>query len=137
VGRFDDQTTEALAERRDELAAALAAAGDFTPGTLQEEWGRCGKPACHCRQEGDPGHGPRYSLMRYEQGRPVKRKVPARLVGQVRARTQAWAEFKSVCAEVADVNAELSRRWLAGEAPAWGAASGGQKGGSSTRANIG
>jgi hypothetical protein len=127
--RFEDQTTDMLAARRDDLARGLADAADFTPGTLQEEWGRCGKPACHCHDEDDPGHGPRYSVMRYEQGRPVKRKVPARLAEQARERTEAWAAFKSVCAELADVNAELSRRWLAGGSGAE-AAPGGQRGGS-------
>ncbi|MDR1188318.1 MAG: hypothetical protein LBK95_12840 [Bifidobacteriaceae bacterium] len=128
MARFEDQTTETLTERRNALARGLAGAADFTPGTLQEEWGRCGKPGCRCHQEGDPGHGPRYSLMRYEQGRPVKRKVPARLADQARARTEAWAAFKSACAEIADVNAELSRRWLAGgTAPE--AATCGQRGG--------
>jgi hypothetical protein len=130
VGRFEEETAEALVVRREELARGLAGAVDFTPGTLQEEWGRCGKAACHCHEEGDPGHGPRYSLMRYEQGRPVKRKVPARLVEEVRARTGAWAAFKSGCGEIADVNAELSRRWLAGEPSAAEAAPGGQRGGS-------
>jgi hypothetical protein len=131
--RFEDQTTDTLTRRRGELARGLAAAADFIPGTLQEEWGRCGKPACHCHREGDPGHGPRYSIMRYEQGRSAKRKVPASLADQVRTGTEAWAAFKSACAEIADVNAELSRRWLAGEAGAE-AASGGQRGGFSTRA---
>jgi hypothetical protein len=133
MSHLDDKPTHALAERRAELAAGLARAADFTPGTLQEEWGRCGKPACHCHKDGDPGHGPRYSIMRYENGRPAKRKVPAHLAEQAKAKTAAWRAFKAACAEIGDINAELTRRWLAGGLDA-DAASGGERGGSATAA---
>ncbi len=39
---------EALEVLRQEAVARLAGLADFTPGSFQEEWGRCGKPTCHC-----------------------------------------------------------------------------------------
>jgi hypothetical protein len=136
MGRFEEHTTQELEALREEVAARLAATPRFAPGTFQQEWGRCGKANCHCHNEGDPGHGPRYSIMRYESGRAVKRKVPAHLADQAKAQTGVWDAFRSDCAELADIDAELTKRWLDGEAveaPPGGEA---EKGGSGTRTST-
>ncbi|MFZ1412640.1 MAG: DUF6788 family protein, partial [Micropruina sp.] len=50
------------AERR-RVADSLAGLADFAPASLHEEWRRCGKPSCRCARAGDPGHGPRHTLV--------------------------------------------------------------------------
>lgn len=119
---------EALDRLRQEAVARLAGLADFTPGSFQEEWGRCGKPACHCAKPGDRGHGPSYSVMRWEAGRSRKRRVPAPMAEVIRARVATWDEFQQVCRDLAEVNTEVSRRLLlAGRRPAAGAEKGGSK----------
>lgn len=97
---------------RNELVAELTMTTVFTPGSFQEEWRRCGKTNCHCARDGDPGHGPFFSVERWEQGKSRKRRVPAGVVPQVRGRVAAWEKFQRVCGKLADVNAEESRRLL-------------------------
>lgn len=124
---------EALDRLRQEAVARLAGLADFTPGSFQEEWGRCGKPSCHCAKPGDRGHGPSYSVMRWEAGRSRKRRVPAPMAEVIRQRVATWAEFQQVCDELAEVNAEVSRRLLAAGRPVAGAEKGGSKPGSTPR----
>ena len=120
---------------RAQLVEQLGGVSDFTPGTFQDEWGRCGKPSCHCHLAGDPGHGPRYSVVRYVAGKTVKRTVPARLVDVVRESVDRWRVFKSITDQIGDINAEMSRRLLVGEHVTRHGSSpvGGEKGGSSAR----
>jgi hypothetical protein len=123
-----------LVALRARLVTRLVETADFTPGTFQVERPRCGKPGCHCGVEGDPGHTPRYTVMRYEAGKTVKRTVPAGLARLMRARVETWGVFKASVDRIADVNTEMSRRMLAGERVGANASpSGEKKGGSSTR----
>ena len=130
---MDDLTVKSdseLVQLREVLVSQLDGVADFTPGAFQEEWGRCGKPNCHCHDGGDRGHGPRYSVMRYEGGRPVKRAVPSRLAGVVKARVDRWGVFKSLVDAISSVNTEVSRRLLlSGKCDVAGSVSTGQKGG--------
>lgn len=71
-----------LDAERQRVADSLAGVADFTPASLHEEWRRCGKPTCRCARPGDPGHGPRHTLVRRQAGRVVTRQVPTALVAE-------------------------------------------------------
>ena len=60
---------QALSRRRDELRQELAHVADLRQGSLSSRYRRCGKPRCHCAQEGDPGHGPYWSVTRAVHGK--------------------------------------------------------------------
>lgn len=105
---------EGLAKLRMQLLTALTHVTVFTPGSLQEEWTKCGKLNCHCASAGDSGHGPLYSVVRYVDGKTRKQRLPAELVDKVRQRIGAWNDFQAICARLADVNAEESRRLILG-----------------------
>ena len=45
---------QALSRHRDELRQELAHVADLRQGSLSSRHRRCGKPRCHCAQEGDP-----------------------------------------------------------------------------------
>ena len=123
-----------LAARRTQLVAQLGESADFTPGTFQAERPRCGRAGCHCMTAGDPGHELHYSVMRYVGGKTVKRTVPVRLAQVVKQRVEMWGVFKSLVDQIADINAEISRRLLLGEHVTGHAApAGGEKGGSTIR----
>ena len=120
-----------LAGLRERLLLELDQTAVFTPGSFQEEWRRCGKKNCHCARDGDKGHGPFFSVERWEGGRSRKHRVPAGMVDQVRARVVAWERFQDVCGRIGDVNVEESRRLLlGGDRVGGGSGSAGQKGGS-------
>ena len=55
---------QALEVRREELRQQLASLGDLRPGSLVGRYRKCGKPNCHCAEDGSQGHGPSWSLTR-------------------------------------------------------------------------
>lgn len=110
-------TTRRLVSRRDELARQLALQADFTPGSVQETWSRCGKPPCHCAREGDPGHGPRLLWVHYGGGKPRSRTIPARLADRIRGGVDRYRVFTDKVAEINQINAVLAQRELDGRRP--------------------
>lgn len=126
---FEQWSDSELDAERCRLADSLAGLSDFTPASLHEEWRRCGKPTCRCAKPGDPGHGPRHTLVRRQAGRVVTRQVPAGMVTEYQERTGRWAEFQAACGRLAEVNAEVDRRRLLSRTPAGRPAAGAEKGG--------
>jgi hypothetical protein len=60
------------------------------PGSLQREWKRCGRPACHCA--GGRLHGPYWSRRWREEGRQRRAYVPRERVAEVRAAIALWKQ---------------------------------------------
>jgi len=109
---FEQWSEAELDAERRRLVDSLAGLSDFAPASLHEEWRRCGKPTCHCAKPGDPGHGPRHTLVLRQGGRVVTRQVPAPLVVEFSERTGRWVDFQKACGRLAEVNAEADRRRL-------------------------
>lgn len=109
-------TTRRLVRARDDLAGQLGLLADFTPGTVQETWSKCGKPSCHCAKEGDPGHGPRLLWVRYENGRTRSRTVPALSAEVFRQQVERSEVFTAKVSEITRINAILADRGLTGRA---------------------
>jgi hypothetical protein len=135
VAELETWTDDELEAERRRVVDSLAGLADFTPASLHEEWRRCGKSNCRCARPGDPGHGPRHTLVRREDGRVRTRQVPAGLVAEYRERTGRWAEFQAACARLAEVNAERDRRRLLRGVPAQRPGTGAEKGGSTPSPN--
>src|ERR1700677_589916 len=93
-----------LEQRRAELYAQLAGTGDFRPGSVNETWRRCGKPACACAQPGTPGHGPRYLWTRSAGGRTRTRQLAAAELDKARREVAAYKQFVAVSEQIVQVN---------------------------------
>ena len=98
---------EALEKRRSELKAKLAEVGDMRPGSLVERYRRCGKAGCHCAGEGDPGHGPSWSLTREVAGKTVTRVVPATAVAQTREQIAEHRRYRDLVRDLVETSEEL------------------------------
>src|ERR1022692_2509960 len=61
----------ALETQRSEIQRKIGQLGDMRSGSITTTGGRCGNPGCHCRKDGDPGHGPFYRLTRKIEGKTV------------------------------------------------------------------
>lgn len=61
----------ALESRRLEIQRRISSLGDMRTGSVTTTGGRCGNLNCHCRKDGDPGHGPFYRLTRKVGGKTV------------------------------------------------------------------
>ena len=64
-------TLPSLESKRSGIQRSISALGDMRTGSITTTGGRCGNPNCHCRKDGDPGHGPFYRLTRKIGGKTV------------------------------------------------------------------
>ena len=60
-----------LETQRSEIQRKISQLGDMRSGSITTTGGRCGNPGCHCRKDGDPGHGPYYRLTCKVKGKTV------------------------------------------------------------------
>ena len=99
---------QSLVSRRTALLAAIAAVGDFRPGSLSETYTRCGKPTCRCARPGDPGHGPLWSVTRKEASRTIAWRVPLEVLPLVQAQVEEYKRFRALEKELIEVSEQLS-----------------------------
>lgn len=94
-----------LEAQRDRLFEQLRAVGDFRPGTVSENYRRCGKANCACARPEHPGHGPRLLWTRHEAGgKTVGRQLSAAEVDKVRREVEAYHRFSKISAQLAKVS---------------------------------
>ena len=96
-----------LIQRREELKAKIGQVGDFRPGSLVERYRRCGKPTCHCAQEGEAGHGPLWSLTREVGGKTVTRIIPTDAVESTRQQIVEYRRFRGLVRDLVEINEQL------------------------------
>ena len=107
----------ALHQRRDELRQALAHIGDLRQGSLSLRYRRCGKPRCHCAQEGDPGHGPYWSVTRAVHGKTEFRSIAPQAVRQTEEQIAEFHRFQRLSREFVDVSTRLCDAQLEANKP--------------------
>lgn len=121
----------ALREQRSALLAQIAAVEEFRPGSLVERYRKCGKPSCHCAREGEPGHGPSWSLTRKVDGKTVTKVIPIDFVDATVEQISRYREVQRLWREYTEVNVKICEALMhpsGGESEAPGGA---KKGGSS------
>ncbi len=96
-----------------ELRAALSQTADMRPGSLVQRYTRCGKPTCHCAQQGDPGHGPIWSLTHEVAGKTITKTIPASALETTRAQIAEYRRFRVLMREMVDVSERLCDARLA------------------------
>ena len=104
---MESEELQALEERRRSLRENLAAAEEMRPGSLVENYRRCGKANCHCAKAGAKGHGPSWIVTRAVGGKTVTRSVPTHLVEKTRGQIEEHRRFREVVHEFVEVNAQL------------------------------
>lgn len=96
-----------LEQERDRLRNEIAGLPDFRQGSLSIAHPRCGKPTCHCAQEGDPGHGPFYFLIRSVNKKTITRSVPSENLETVRRQIETFHQFQKLTKELIDTNSRI------------------------------
>ena len=87
--------------------------GDLRAGSLKPRYRKCGKPTCHCAREGDPGHGPQWSVSRLVKGKMHSRAVPVEALEQTRRQVAECRRLRALVAELIEVSDALSEQRLA------------------------
>ena len=98
----------ALQQRRNSVLAELSSIGDMRPGSLVHRYMKCGSPACRCRQQGNPGHGPYYLLVRNVDGKRTSRSIPADTAATVQAQLDEYHRFRRLTAELLEISEQLA-----------------------------
>jgi hypothetical protein len=95
----------ALEAQRSEIQQKISGLGDMRSGSITTTGGRCGNPACHCRKEGDAGHGPFYRLTRKVRGKTVTETFATPIALQkARNEVAEFHRFRELSQDLLDVN---------------------------------
>ena len=98
---------EKLIQHRNNLRDQILQVDDFRPGSLVENYRRCGKPTCHCAKEGERGHGPHWLLTRAVAGKTVTRIIPPEAVEETRKQIAEYRRFRELVRELVETNDQL------------------------------
>jgi len=93
-----------IRQRKFELLRRFQFPDNLLPGSLSQQYLRCGKQNCHCA-EGE-GHLV-WSLTFMAGGKKYVQHIPKHLVEEVRQRVEAGREYQDALREVMAANAHL------------------------------
>ena len=101
-----------LSARRQELRRQLAAIGDLRPGSLVQNFRRCGRPECFCADKQHPGHGPYWLLTWSVDGKTRSRSIPAAQVAATKAQIAECQRLRRLVADLIAVSDDLCQARL-------------------------
>lgn len=96
-----------LEEYREELITRIQMLPSFRPGTIVTRYRKCGRKNCHCAKEGDPGHGPSYSITHKVKGKTVAKYIRKEFLAQTEMQIEAWNEFQEIVKELTQTNIKI------------------------------
>jgi hypothetical protein len=104
------ESLTALEMERSQVQMKMSQLGDMRAGSITTTGGRCGNPGCHCRKDGDPGHGPFYRLTRKIGGKTVTEtfSTPAAL-RKAQGEVAEFHRFRELSQNLLDVNEKICR----------------------------
>ena len=85
---------------------------------MSEIYTKCGRPACHCQQQGDRGHGPYFRLVCNSAGKQTTRSFSARHAEVLRAEVAECQRLRRLTGELIEVSEQLSDARLQSVGPA-------------------
>ncbi|HAK45201.1 MAG TPA: hypothetical protein DCO79_04690 [Spirochaeta sp.] len=79
----------------------------FRQGSLTARYHTCGKDYCHCAKEGDPGHGPYWTLSRAIKGKNVAKTIKPDAVESTKEQIARFHEFQMIVDEIKETNIHI------------------------------
>ena len=99
-----------MEQHRASILTQILQLGDFRSGSISAIQGRCGKPACHCHQPNQPGHGPNFRLTRKVDGKTVSESFSsAAELRKAQREVEAFHRFRQLSQELLEVNERICR----------------------------
>jgi hypothetical protein len=108
-GDMTDSLT-ALEAQRSGIQQKISGLGDMRSGSITTTGGHCGNPGCHCRKEGDPGHGPFYRLTRKIRSKTVTETFATPVaLRKAQSEVAEFHRFRELSQNLLDVNEKICR----------------------------
>lgn len=102
---------EVLQQKREELLDEIRSLKEFRRGTISTNYRKCGKPSCHCNDEGAKGHGPQYLWNATISGKSVAKNLQLGAeVEKYVEETDRYKKFISLSEQLVEVNEQLCER---------------------------
>ena len=96
-----------LDRQRKDILSQLAGLGDLRPGTLAQQFRKCGKPNCRCATDKEWRHGPRWVLTWKAEGKSQGVSIPDDAVEQTREQIAECARARILMRELIEVSTRL------------------------------
>lgn len=96
---------EALERQRAEILKQIAALGDMRPGSIAEQYLKCGKSTCCCKEPGHTGHGPYFAFTRKVNGKTQTRQLrPGPALARLKREIEAFHRFRELSNRLIEIN---------------------------------
>ncbi len=90
-----------------ELIQQLSDLKPFRQGSLTARYHKCGKDYCHCAKEGDPGHGPYWTLSRAVKGKNIAKTIRSDSVELTKQQIARFHEFQTIVDQIKETNIKI------------------------------
>jgi len=93
-----------LLEKNRTILEQIGNLSPFRPGSLVENYRKCGKPTCHCAKEGALGHGPHWLLTRSVGGKTVSKIIKTSQLESTQEQISRFRRFQELTHEYVETN---------------------------------
>lgn len=101
------ETLEELQDEKKRLIREISELEDFRQGSLSPRYRKCGKPNCHCAQEGSKGHGPLWLVTRAVDGKTVSKTIPKENVDETSRQIETFHHFQELVHHYTETNIKI------------------------------
>ena len=98
---------EKLQNEKKRILQQISQLDDFRQGSLSPRYRKCGKPYCHCAQEGSKGHGPLWMITRAVEGKTVSKAIPKESVEKTFEEIETFHHFQHLVREYIETNIKI------------------------------
>lgn len=101
-------SVKALERRRAEILEQIQTLGDMRRGSIVEQYLKCGKSPCRCKQPNHPGHGPYFTFTRKLGGKTQTRQFrPGPALAKLKREVENFHRLQALSDQLVVINEEL------------------------------
>lgn len=96
-----------LYHEKDHILDQIGRLGVFRQGSLSPRYRKCGRPYCHCAQEGSKGHGPVWFVTRSVRGKTNTKTIPADRLDETFTQIERFHTYQDLVHQYTEVNIQI------------------------------
>jgi hypothetical protein len=103
----DKSLLNELYSQKNQIFNQISSLDNFRQGSFSPRYRKCGKPYCHCAQEGAKGHGPLWLVTRSVNGKTVSKTIPEDRVEKTFEQIESFHTFKDLIHQYTEINIKI------------------------------